>query len=517
MSKSSSSCTSNNKPSPDGASAREVYEATGDASAALQLLMPSSSSSSSSSSESSPSQAYNRSLLQAMNAVDSQSNAGADDLWKQLPALEAQILQATAATSTTTTSSSRKRRLREEWTLTYNRGLLLLAQGQANMAMATVWKVLEPIVVEDNSSNNKKKQLLSQDLLAIACRMGLLMVEGILTLAVGNPLGIPKEWHWKDPNTASCDGDHQTTLPVLNLESFLRWLFASVERTTPPDQQHPLKFSLALYTARMGFLDRSSDGKLSEAQIRSARKELKQAMEIYQHKLKPASGGDAGSMASSSVLSENNTTSASSINNNNNNSHHPYDSSQAALTSPLLQRLNQAGLNLKANTEQLKGNIKKSLILCSEAQAAEAAAAGSSSSAYDALHYNNLAIVYETHGKPHLALHAWSKAVAASTTSSSNNANSSSSSSSGVFVERDGTARLDTTCKILWNAAMGSLQARNFWAAYECLGTCLEHSEIWCQQGRAWLRLGESCIGIWATRQRQGTGGDFSAIHDVGG
>lgn len=429
----SRSSLSTNQKTGDGATtAREVYDVTGDASTALQLLSDNDSES--------PSQVYNRSLLQAMIS-------GNPDVWTELQNLESPILQQ---------STTARRRRCEEWTLTYNRGLLLLAHGQANVAMATVWKNFQPIV----SEASKK---LPPELLSIACRMALLLLEGIITLSVGNPMGVCKDWVWPDPNDASM------SLPALNLEDFLLWISKTVEQITTTDQ-HQLKFALSLYTARLDFLQREQ-GKLVDARIRSARKELKQAMEIFQHKLKSA---DAASTASGSARSEiaGNSTTVTMTSHNN----------EVPLP-PFLQRQNQAALNLKANTEQLKGNIKKSLILCGEAQTAN-----DNSGSYDAMHYNNLAIVYETHGKPHLAVHAWSKAV---------------STSSKSMLDNDGTVHLDVTCKILYNAAIGSLQARNFWAAYECLGICLENSDIWRQRARAWLRLGEACIGIWATLQKQ--------------
>lgn len=428
----------------DGAStAREVYEVTGDASAALQLV----------SIDDSPTEAYNRCVLQAM--LHGNIDTG---IWRDLQRLETPILQQP-------TTAARKRRC-EEWILAYNRGLLLLARGQATLAMATVWKALQ-FVFSDNTSTTKK---IPQDLLPIACRMALLMLEGVLTLSVGSPMGIPNEWCWKDPTGT---GDESSMLlSTFVLDKFLLWTSKSVDEVTTSDQ-HQLKFTLSLYMARMDFLQRE-EGKMVDARVRSARKELKQAMEIFQHKLKSA---DAASTASESAISEGaggiislpGTISS-------------YSNTEAPLPR-FLQRHNQAALNLKANTEQLKGNIKKSLILCGEAQAANV------TTNYDAMHYNNLAIVYATHGKAHLALHSWSKAISTNTKS---------------FLESDGTVSLDVTCKILYNAAMGSLKARNFLAAYECLGTCLQNSDIWRQRAKAWLRLGEACLGLWSMQQKQG-------------
>ena len=133
---------------------------------------------------------------------------------------------------------------------------------------------------------------------------------------------------------------------------------------------------LHLYKSRIDFFDRTTKNKIDDSSIRSARKELKQAMEIFQHKLRQTTN-DSNSLASSyseetgtgggSGASSNNRSSTKSptpllggtqsFGNNNNSSN----------MTRVLQSQNQAALNLKANTEQLKGNIKKSLILCAEA------------------------------------------------------------------------------------------------------------------------------------------------------
>lgn len=450
----------NNKTTDGASTAREVYEVTGDASAALQLL----------SNDDSPSEAYNRCLLQAMLSGNNETTTA---FWRELQRLETPILRQP-------TTAARRRRC-EEWTLAYNRGLLLLARGQASLAMATVWKSLQAVCGDTTTTTTittaTSSKKIPQDLLPIACRMALLMLEGILILSVGSPTGIPNEWNWTDPTNDDDESSASTSLSTFVLDKFLSWITKSVDEITTSDQ-HQLKFSLSLYMARMDFLQRQ-EGKMVDARVRSARKELKQAMEIFQHKLKSA---DAASTASESAVSE--SAAAAGVVSLPGTT---VTSQSSTIDAPLprfLQRHNQAALNLKANTEQLKGNIKKSLILCGEAQATNV------TTNYDAMHYNNLAIVYATHGKAHLALHSWSKAISANTKS---------------LLESDGTVSLDVTCKILYNAALGSLQARNFLAAYECLGTCLQHSDIWRQRAKAWLRLGEACLGLWSIQQKQGT------------
>ena len=116
-------------------------------------------------------------------------------------------------------------------------------------------------------------------------------------------------------------------------------------------------------------------------------------------------------------------------------------------SSVVLQKLNQSALCLKAHLEQLKGNTKKSLILCSEALAATVAE--DDKAAYEAMHCNNLAVVYETNNRRHLALHALSKSLRAPS----------------QLFRKDGTARADPTLQILSNAAVCALRARKYCSA----------------------------------------------------
>jgi tetratricopeptide (TPR) repeat protein len=269
-------------------------------------------------------------------------------------------------------------------------------------------------------------------------------------------------------------------------------------------------------------------------------------MEIFQHKLRPSSsqsassgGGnnDAISLASVSSYSEEVAAATAGHNNNNNNNNNKNNSNDASSVgkqgnsptpgaasssstplpqpvasssafnnsnsnlSRILQGQNQVALNLKANAEQLKGNVKKSLILCGEAQSfnnhtsmnptssgtSNSNSSSSNASYYDAIHQNNLGIVYETSGKSHLALHAFSKAV--------RSANNCSNSNSNARFESDGTARPDVTLHVLNNAAVCALKSRNYVAAYECYAIGLATSNSWRKRPRTWLRLSEACIG----------------------
>lgn len=552
-----------------GKKAQEAYEVSGDATPALEFLMQTSTSGSTDT----PAEAYNRSLLEAMcrkgaNESRKQDNKQSKRPLTQKPRSIQSVLDsiedaeenvlAWHESNSSSAVPSRKRR-RDEWTITYNRGLLLLAQGQPRTSMALVWKKLGPMVLaaatvqtsEDKANESSatntafgKPGFITKDLRPVACRMAMLLLESILNLSMGSSTGIASEWdltkeisliEGEDEDSSEVNDvrfTSETNTNMLYLDALLKWLHETIEQVgadggTDDKANAQLKFSLSLYTARMAFLQREKPcpGKLADAQIRSARKELKHAMEIFQHKLKPntATAEESASLNSASTNEPHHSSASSAVGSttgtikSNGNYHHGSDQGMSSV----LQRQNQAALNLKANTEQLKGNMKKSLILCGEAQAtvidsvlpsggddsntAENESSSSEEPSYDAIHYNNLAIVYETHGKPHLALHAWSKALRCVKASA---------------VETDGTVRLDATSKILYNASIGSLKAGNYRAAYECMGTCLQHSAIWSVRPRCWLRLGEACIGIWSLQKEKhcesnGTGGrlGFSPLY----
>jgi len=267
-----------------------------------------------------------------------------------------------------------------------------------------------------------------------------------------------------------------------------------------------------LYESRVNFFERTTrDATLRDKHMRSARKELKQAMEIFQHKLRPERA-DTSSLASLSSFSED-------VGGNNNYSDGKQRPVSFRATSPslpsgglsssttksnsqlsrILQGQNQAALNLKANAEQLKGNAKKSLVLCSEAQSFNSESSSTSSnnsSYYDAIHQNNLGIVYESTGKSHLALHAFSKAVRSAIESNTNSGNCSN-------FESDGTARPNVTLHVLNNSAVCALKSRNYPAAYQCYAIGLATSKSWRKRPRTWLRLSEACIGLNGKVQKE--------------
>jgi hypothetical protein len=128
-------------------------------------------------------------------------------------------------------------------------------------------------------------------------------------------------------------------------------------------------------------------------------------MEVFQHKLR--TNTDSSSCLSSVHLDElkDGATSTSASSANTSAALDQPQQHQTPQQSMVLQKFNQAALNLKANLEQLKGNVKKSLILFSEA----ASSSTQETNYYDAIHANNLSVVYQTSHKRHLALHVLSR------------------------------------------------------------------------------------------------------------
>jgi hypothetical protein len=368
--------------------ARDVYESTGDAAAALQLLLE----------HPSKKNAYNEFLCQSMVSQRKLSTAWLDDL----QAKEQRV--------------SEDQHPLNNWILTYNRGLSFLSLQKPNETWNIVWPLFESQVmtdkklVVDNSDDPSKEELVD-----VACHIAVLLLQALL-----------------EPNFTSSSGEADETKKT---NIILKWLQMTV--TT----QAPLKFLLTVTKSRMEL-----SGPITDNNIRSARKELKLAMEIFQHKLKTP---------------ENEKT-AKIINNEN------------------------SALNLKANTERLKGNIKKSLILLAgdDDDARPAQSATNKNTDLDRMHhYNNLALVYHTNGNQHLALHAWSKALSFAT---------SEKHAAEAILQPNGTAQPRGQISILFNASLNCLQKQNYKSSYECMALVVAH---WDQRADCWLRLAEACIG----------------------
>lgn len=324
-----------------------------------------------------------------------------------------------------------RKRKRKQMTVLYNQCLFYYVDGKLEEASAPLLKILKPMVVG--------KVDVHEELLNVIVRMAFLILECILAKSVGSHSGL------------------QELDDMATSESISNWI-----ESQDLDGTSQLKFLHTLYKSRLDFAARDvNDGRLVDSKVRGVKKELKFAMELFNHKLRTT--GETGSIGSSD----------SGYVQQRNRANSPGPSQQDPQEN-LLQAHNQSALNLKAHLEQLKGNTKKSLVLCSESRAAH------NDGSYMAIDANNLSIVYATSHKKHLALYTTAKALRAT---------------KGGHFRSDGTACPDLTNAILHNASLSALQGRNYASAYECMASCVQRSATFSDRPRCWLRMAEACIG----------------------
>lgn len=394
-------------------SASNLYELQGNSKAALEA-----------SGEIAPdnlSQVYNRALLSfiATGGKDS-SLLGSMEEWKKISDEKDGAMPPL-------------KRLRKQWIVAFNESLLQFVSGYPRESALKLIKLLRSAVAD--------KALLPPEIQNVGIRMAFLVIECILA-------------------TESHVGLKELDMAVTS-ESLLDWLDKQDLESSPQ-----LKFLLTLYRSRIDFAAREN-GKLVDSKVRAAKKELKTAMELFTHKLRQTGGeGSVGSQSDVHSVNSNTQSRPSML---------PSALPSAGTAEALLQAHNQSALNLKSHLEQLKGNTKKSLILCQEAQLTH------QDPDYESINANNLSIVYATSHKRHLALHTIAKALRAE--------------KGGGLLRSDGTARYDTQYSILHNAALCALQGQNYKSAYECMAACVQNSLMYRQRPRCWLRMAEACIG----------------------
>jgi CCR4-NOT transcription complex subunit 10 len=152
-------------------------------------------------------------------------------------------------------------------------------------------------------------------------------------------------------------------------------------------------------------------------------------------------------------------------------------------------KLHQTALYLKANSEHLKGNAKKALKLCVEAENQNHDS--TQPTATTAVHFNNLGILHQSIGKLHIALHYFNKAL-------------------GVLCQIEHNQRSDfpyeevnqnsfylhSTLAILYNVSLCAFQAKQWMASYECMAKCVISSpNLYALRPKCWLQMAEACIG----------------------
>jgi hypothetical protein len=406
--------------------------------------------------------------------------------------------------------SQSKRSRRNDFILAYNRALVLYTNNNTQACIDICGAYLHDWI-------QTKTKPHPDDVSMAAFRMAFLSLDVLLSLSLSGrharPITYSSSSSSSVASTTAATTSTATTTTITEKKNFptlteitawLEWCLDSVKDAAPPQ----LKFSLSLYKSRIDLSERDG-GKHSEVKIRSARKELKVAMELYQHKLRAAFGAvnssassannDTASIVSSGANSMEEVSSlqqqlqqhdTSLANSGEMLSPHVQQTAhqpQQPVGSIVLQRHNQSALNLKANLEQLKGNVTRSLILCSEANGATAnnTSAGKANNDpcyYEAIHANNLGIVYGTTHKRHLALHALAKGL--------------THAQESRFLS-DGTAFPSPTLFILYNSSIAALHAGNYLSAYECMATCVSRSSTFDQSPKCWLYMAEACLGVY--------------------
>ena len=322
-----------------------------------------------------------------------------------------------------------------------------------------------------------------------------------------------------------------------------------------------LNFRMSVYKSRILLAKQSSNNNANaDKMTRMARKELKGAMETYNHKLVPRAAGGGG--AGGGGGKDGQSVAAGSVGSGGDASGGPLDTSTHGLddvdaagaastggvgvgggnnavgtTIPHVQRRleaqNQYALSLKAHLECLKDNGKKAVKLTAEARHAgerrrvrpgtgggaggggtgaasddaigEGGRAGENADAIaidDAHHLNNLALLHQTEGKNHAALHYYSRALnslegISSPSSTSTSTTGTGGSTTTLSFESDGTALPNPLPSILHNAAICAFAVRNYVTSYECMARAVRlDPATYGSRARCYLRMAEACLGV---------------------
>mmetsp|Transcript_33514 Transcript_33514/g.81008 ORF Transcript_33514/g.81008 Transcript_33514/m.81008 type:complete len:915 (-) Transcript_33514:117-2861(-) len=483
-----------------------------------------------------------------------------------------------------------------------------------------------------DASGDKKKELRrSIGHLFMTTRIAFLVLDCHMAFHGGNGLGMGPI----SSKGASVDGGNEVSIQAEEVVTWIENNALSLTAKGSDAFDHGLldeyesfthdevKFRLHLFRARMLFLRKNGeDGNSNpnndmESRTRVSRKELKNAMDIYQNKLCVVEeeegrgngrrgkqsrqyGGSKGSSGakgkSHQDVSE--TTSVTSMAGGSlvtsvsdafwsegkgglgatratfegmpsKNAGQQQQTPQPLGTSstrtkvkkdtPSLQVRHESVLYLKANLEYLRGNTSKSLKLCAEARSAgkksrlgsnngrESKPKENEPSHYDdpdgegneveallapegetqmashydeAIYYNNLALLHQSAGKVHLALHYYSYAL--SYIEQTLDEDSSVTPSSSRNFWSSGMACPDITADIHNNISLCAFQAQEFGLAYESMARCVKMSPtVFGKRARCWLRLAQSCIGIYTKLQqkseyREGSSGTELDSRDLG-
>lgn len=304
------------------------------------------------------------------------------------------------------------------------------------------------------------------------------------------------------------------------VEEIFEWLELLISKKSSEDMDSimEMKFRFHCYKSRYLFIQSNySNSSDLDKLTRMAKKELKNAMEIYHNELASkvvdrdkhstiktdgqdgtASVQDSIADTVGSVPNEQNRDIVTLAHNTMLNEGESNDS-RTPTESRSSDALNRHALYLKADLEHLKGNTKKALKLCSEAeihidrQNEDSTNEVTSLFLQAALHNNNIAVVHQAAGHLYLAMHYYSHAIEFM--------KKTGSETQGLTFDLDGTILQIPVAQIFYNAAVCAQNVNNFNSAYECMSSCIEVSpDVFAQIPSTWLLLGESCIGLMQSK-----------------
>uniref|UniRef100_A0AAV1T8P8 CCR4-NOT transcription complex subunit n=1 Tax=Peronospora matthiolae TaxID=2874970 RepID=A0AAV1T8P8_9STRA len=207
------------------------------------------------------------------------------------------------------------------------------------------------------------------------------------------------------------------------------------------------RFRLHLYRAKSMLL---------QSNLKTAKKEVKSALEILQKEIKTYDRGDTAAAPSSSLALESEKTSA-------------------AIGHPRLMVQNSTALFLKANLEYLKKNYKKCIkLLASCTQEAVS----------ESVLLNNMGCIHFQLGQRKAAQSYFARALQATTKA----------------TKMDAVA-IASSCQyeIMYNNGLHLLLQGEFALAFRCFH---ESSRLFFNRPKLWLRLGECCTAAFAKEQK---------------
>jgi CCR4-NOT transcription complex subunit 10 len=213
------------------------------------------------------------------------------------------------------------------------------------------------------------------------------------------------------------------------------------------------RFRLHLYKAKMLLL---------QANAKTAKKEVKSALEIFQKEMKGRDGAQPPGSNPSNPLS--------------------------AMLIPPTDMQNPAALCLKANLEYLRQNFKKSIKLLQSANVVSPSS--HSCQNYQTLYLNNMGCLHYRMRRFRSAASYFSKALVACDRSQDDKAgqkaaDSSSNANIGALV------CTPNECEVMYNIGVQLLLMGRPAPAFQCLR---KSSKLFYDRPRLWLRMGEACI-----------------------